>query len=238
MPKGPLAGRYLRIYPGEEEIHWWDPNDVGLSAIGAYRAINTVGTPWSGGPTAYANTLIDLTGNGNNLTEGNGAVPWTAAGWAFNAAALQYFLTGLIPANDQSWSMFMQYVPTPAGNPATFVGADNGAGTQFEIFIDDVPGTRIGYYNGAGAIVNGIPIVAANLAIAGNQGYRDGIADGVAVGAWGGASLFDIYVGARNSGGAPGNYLDGVIEAVAIYNGGAAAVQAEALAIATAMAAL
>lgn len=231
-----LSGR--RVWKGAALANWWDPNNVGLSIAGAYRAINSVGTPWGGGPTAYAQTLVNQANPGvNDLVEGNGGVPWVqATGWGFVAGFAQWLDTGLVPANDQSWSMLVQFAPN-ANNVLALAGSQSGAGNRLALFIDNVGGNRRFYSNG-GQVAVAAAVVAANMGVAGAQGFWNGVADGGAIGAWAGASIQDIYIGCYNNGGVAASFYDGDFESIAIYNGGPAAVQAEVAAISAAMGAL
>lgn len=226
MEIGSLADVIIRSGGGGAAPDWWDPNGVGLSCIAAYLAK---------GVANYAASLLDLTGNGNNLVEGNGAVPWAAGtGWAVVEAAAQYFNTGLVPANDQSWSMFVQFAGLV--NFGLIAGQSSGVNRYFFLRPDRGAGSLV-YANGTNLIV-APNLLAGNTGVAGNQGYRNGAIDGGAIGAGAGVSVQNIFIGCYNNGGIPANFITANIYAVAIYDGGAAAVQAEAAAIAAAMAAL
>lgn len=218
--------------------NWWDPNGVGLSVRAAWRAINSVGTPWGSGPVNYAQSLVNQANPGvNDLVEGNGAVPWVqATGWGFAAALLQYFDTGLIPANDQSWSAFVQFANVTTFANTTLVGCFIGALRAFR-FRPTQGALRVSYDNGGGALVPPV-LVTGNLGIVGNRGYRNGIVEGAPMIGWGGPSIFSLYIGALNQVGVANQFITSDIESVVLYDGGPAAVQAQALAIATAMAAL
>lgn len=228
-----LSGR--RVWKGAAAVaNWWDPNNVGLSIAGAYRAINSIGTPWPGGPTTYLQTLVNLPFPGvNDLVEGAGGIPWVqATGWGFVAGFTQWLDTGLIPANDQSWSAFVQFANT--ANNGELFGVDNGFTRQFGIFPR--PGGFVRYINGRNVDVAPV-LLTGNLGMAGNQAYRNGVNEGGAMIGWGGASLRTIFIGARNVGVAA-SFITADCESIAIYNGGPAAVQAEAAVIAAAMATL
>ena len=86
---------------GNTTPDWWDPNSEGLTPVGAYRFRTSVGTPWSGGPASYAESLINqVTPGVNDLTEGNGPVAWTAAGGVqFVQANAQWLDTGILPVD-------------------------------------------------------------------------------------------------------------------------------------------
>lgn len=228
-----LAPFVIEFVRCEEFFDWWDPNGVGLSALAAYRAINSDNTPWLGGPASYDDTLLDLTGNGYDLIEGNGAVPWLqTAGWQFSAAAQQYFDTGLVPANDQSWSMFVEYAncPSTTGDDH-WAGAFSASGI-FAVYGDSAAPERK-YANGLGVTI-AAHSAAGNIAVAGNQGYWNGSAEGGTLGAWPGSSVYSVFIGARNTG-APVAYISSDIAAVIFYDEDPADVQAQASAIDAAM---
>jgi hypothetical protein len=225
----------MRLFkPSAAQALWGDPNNEGLPVVGAYRAIATVGSPWPLAPANYAETLQDWSGTSPPLVEGAGAVPWAAnTGWQFVAAATQYFNTGLIPANDQSWTMLIQYTGAVGVN-LWICGVLNGGGRIFGL----QPlrnGTHVGYFNGG--FIQVIPQLAnGNTAVVGNQAYRNGVLDGGPIGGWTGASAQPVYIGCLNNAGAPGLYITANIRALAFYDGTLTAPQV--LAVATAMAAL
>lgn len=192
--------------------NWWEEAGVPCNNVWAYRAINSVGTPWPGGPTIYADTLVNLVNPGvNDLVEGpipGVPVPWNVLiGWQFVAAALRYFVTGLIPTADQSWTALVQFtnaVYDAGGN--TILGVNNpGASARFRL-IPRAADTWVGYYNGANILVP--PVHATgNVGVVGNRGYRDGFVEGAVIGGWLNPSLFDVYFGAVNNLGAPSRYI-------------------------------
>jgi hypothetical protein len=217
---------------GEDVVQqWWDPNNEGLPVVGAYRAIATAGSPWPLAPANYAESLANWANPGiNDLVEGNGAVPWAAnTGWQFNVAAAQYFNTGLVPANDQSWSMFVQFANNT--NQGIVAGCDNGATRIFTIY-PNVVAALVRYRNGN--FTQAAPqLLTGNLAIVGANGYRNGIFDAGPAAGWGGASALSIWIGGYNP---VGGSFTGNIESVAIYSGTLTGPQV--LTVATAMAAL
>jgi len=218
---------------GEGVALWWDPLGEGLPVVGAYRAIASVGSPWPLAPAVYADTLQNWANPGtNDLVEGNGVVPWAAAtGWGFVSAQGKYFLTALIPANDQSWSILGQFANYAAGH---YLVGSRSAGGQF-VLLPSLGGVNSQYRNGGNLSV--APGFAnGNIGIGGNRGYRNGVQEAGVIGAWTGVSNQDIYIGARNNLGAPDGYPTMDIHAVVMYSGTLTAPQI--LAVATAMAAL
>lgn len=206
-------------------LPWWNPDGatlgagVGGSCVGAYRAIDTPGSVWGAGPANYAVSLVNLANPGvNDLIEGNGAVPWAGAtGWGFVAAALQYFDTGFIPDTDQTQTILVQFANR--ANTGFLLGEFSvvGPNTQVHIYLN-AAGNQVNYSNGAPGVSVAPVLNAGNLAIAGNQGYRDGVAEGGALPASPNAHTRSIWIGARNNAGVIQLPITADVESVAIYN--------------------
>lgn len=227
-----VLSAYLLTGGGGE---WYNPGGVFDAFIGdiyAWRA-QANATTWGAGPANYAASKIDEN-NGAVLVEGNGAVPWAAAaGWGFVAGALQYFDTNLTPTNDQNYSCFIQYANVAVDGWLIGATAPIVLDRRFGLRPNQ-GGTQVGYVNGNGIAV--VPqLLTGNVGIAGAQGYRNGIADGAACAPWNGASTFSLYVGARNFNSVPLTYITADIYAVWICRSNPATVQANALALVTAM---
>jgi len=206
-------------------VPWWDPNNEGLCAWSAYQPV---------GAASFAASILDLSGNGNDAGDPGGAATpgWDAInGWVFDGVG-DYLTTTFVPANDQSQSILVQYTGAAANNAAT-LGTDNAANRMFQIFPNTVAANVV--YRNGNQVAVAPGLIAGNLGIAGNQGYRNGAADGGAIGAWAGVSALAVYIGCTNNG-APIFFRACNIQAVAIYDCILTAPQM--LAIATAMAAL
>lgn len=169
------------------------------------------------GAPDYATSLLDKVGSAD-LVEGNEEVPWDEVnGWGFVAAAAQYFDTGLIPANDQSWSVFVQYANATVDGLA--VGSvEFGIG---RITLRPLSGGgNVNYGNGNGEIVVAPQLATGNIGVAGAQGYRNGIAEGGALPAYGGVPTLSIAIGARNDLAPPPSlFITAGIRAVGIREG-------------------
>jgi len=146
-------------------------------------------TPWAAyapkGAASFAASLVDLTGQGHDAADPGGlATPgWDAVnGWTFDGLA-QYLTTTFLPQNDQSQSAFVQFT-NGLGTTRCIFGHGAGADKEFLLFRQISTGVR--YANG-GLVNVGGNIAAGNLGIAGNRGYRNGVAEGAAIGAWEGA---------------------------------------------------
>jgi hypothetical protein len=223
---------------------WYDP--VGafdaagfLGDIYAWRAINTPGSPWGAGPANYAATLTDEN-NGQVITPGGGydGSLWAGAtGWGFVAALAQWLDTGLIPANDQSWSMFVQFSSVPAGIAAHLAAGLTAGSGNFGLYIDNIPGIRRIYFNGAigSTFIPGANTTAGNMGISGVFGYYNGVFEAGPPGVWAGASTKEVYIGCQNTNGVALNFITADIAAVWICTSNPATVQANAATLATAM---
>jgi hypothetical protein len=206
---------------GAVENDWWDPNGEGLCVWAAYQPK---------GAASLAASYTDLSGNGNDA--GVGVAPtWDAVnGWKFDGAS-QYLTTTFTPQNDQSQSMIVQY--TNDSSSGCVAGMQQAADCRFDLFPNR---TNLVIY-GNGQNVNVAPgQVTGNVAVAGNQGYRNGVAEGAAIGAYGQVPAWPVWIGCRNASGVPA-YLDTVnVQAFAIYD--CVLTSAQVSAVATAMAAL
>lgn len=190
--------------------NWWDPNGEGLCIWAAYQPK---------GAADFAASLVDLSGNGNNAGDPGGAAtpPWdNVNGWKPDGVG-DYLTTLFIPANDQSQSMLVQF--TNATNVGIFLGQRTVGppATQTHIYrgvIED----QINYSN-AGTGIGVAPVMAAgNLGIAGNSGYRNGVAEGAALPVRATPPAHALYIAARNNGGVIQFPMAVYIQALAIYD--------------------
>lgn len=200
---------------------WWDPDNEGLCLWEAWLAK---------GAGNYANSLLGLA-NGRNLTEVVGPPLWTdAKGWySFLALGGRALNTAFVPASDQSQSMIIQYDNNLAIN--TILCGMYQSGRLFELRCAYL--AKVYYSNGGSVSI--APTHHGNLCVAGNQGYRDGVADGGAIGGYGSAPTLSVYIGAANGSGV---YLSSNVDvwAFALYDCVLTAPQVAA--VAAAMAAL
>ena len=164
---------------------WWNDDGAIAGCIGAWLAK---------GAASYAASRTDLSGTGNNLTEGNGAVSWASGtGWGFAAASAQYLDTGIIPdISAQGYSMLLRYASYVTN--AYFMAIYAGASQRFGVgFLSN----NFYYTNGGIVSVVRAGISAAVLGVAGNQGYYNGSSDGGAISAAVGVITTTLPIGAR-----------------------------------------
>lgn len=181
------------------------PGVVGVSVMGGGAAAIAGDVDWSqwydhfwqAKGRTYVQSLLDRIGV-QNLVEGNGAIPHNVAtGWGFVAAAAQWLDTGLVPVNDQSWSVIIQYDNVIAANGVA-VGCGNPAPLR-QIYVQPnrafaPPG--LGYGN-QGALSVLPVLLSGNAGVGGAIAYRDGVPDG-AIPLAGVGALPTIYIGAQH----------------------------------------
>lgn len=193
----------------------------GVSAancVAAYQPIRAV---------SLAASYVNLANPGTfDAAPGTAPAFDTATGWTFDAASSQYLTTGITPAS--GYSMIVRF--SDISNANSIIGQfTNNA----RFFISPNQSGIVVY--GSGQFVTTSPgITSGVLAIAGQQGYRNGTADGASIGTWTTTASYAIILGARNL--VPINYGAGKIQAAAIYNTTLTAPQVAA--ISAAMAAL
>lgn len=206
-------------YPVGAVLLWYDPLNQGLPVVGAYRAINSVGTPWSGGPTNYADTLINQANPGvNDLVEGNGVVLWIQTdGWLFITANAKYFRTGIIAGN--GWTILVQCKDSQVGAGLQVdTGAISTAGgvARFYVAHDDGTGAAVAYAQGTEA-TQAPSLVTGGLAVSNQQGFRNGAFEANIVA--GLSPIVETYIGALNLDGLSVSHTTTKLESVVIYNG-------------------
>ena len=214
---------------GGAALMWWNPDGATPAGAGCWGAYQPKGA------ASFAASIIDITSQGNDAGDPGGAATptWDAVnGWKFNGVG-NYLTTTFVPAGDQSQSALVQFSNVVGLTTRFLFGQYDAANRQFRISPNEGGGTV--YYANGGHLQVAPNLVAGNLGVSGNQGYRNGIADGGLLGAWGGAGVNAVYIGCRNFGG-PGFYIQAYIQAMAIYD--VALTAPQVLARATAMAAL
>lgn len=221
------------------------------------RAPRSAAVPWylSGGiaaancqaaytPKAAASLAASYDNNAapaNGLADGTydaalGVAPThnPLTGWTFNGTN-QYLTTGVTPAS--GWSMIIRYSGASYASAfGVLVGSRNTIGNR-RFYLAKNPGPVQLYANGGGSVGSAFNVVAV-VAIAGQQGYRSGVADGGATAAWDTPNNgVIIFIGCYNKAG-PADFMAGGfnILALAIYDTVLTAPQV--LAVSTAMAAL
>ena len=170
------------------------------------------------GAATYALSLVGLVIGTILIEIGGGPINWAAGiGWSGFRALSRCLDTGIVPPNDQTWSLILKFAgatdPTAAHHAAgrreaTATGSFGLAPAQI--------GYRY-YLNGSG-YARASPIKTDGIvAVAGNRGYNEGIIDDGIIPAGAGIGTLPIYIGGRNNTIADA-FFNGAIAKVAVFD--------------------
>lgn len=187
---------------------WW------LS--GGISAANCIAAYQPKGAASLAESYTNLANPGTYNAAPGIAPSLISDGWSFTGT--EYLTTG-IPLST-GYSAVVRFSNWTTTNDKYLFGAYNIASiTLFALSPRDSAGLTV-YWNGRGA--NGFrrtspSLVSGILAVAGNQGYRNGLADGnIFINGF--APTVSPYLGGLNADGTLSNGGIGYIQAIAIYN--------------------
>lgn len=145
-----------------------------------------VGTPLAAyqpkGAASQAASYINVVNPGvHDLTVGN-APAWAAnTGWTFTRASSHYLISTIVPATGYSVLVQISGGVPGGGNAYCALGCSQSGSSRFFGLFPNNGGGSVGYH--MGDPLNVAPnVAAANLGLAGQQGYRNGVADGGAIG--------------------------------------------------------
>lgn len=146
-----------------------------------------------------------------------GSVPTWASGtgWTFNGSS-QYLTTGWTVSSTSVTAICRFSGGGTTGDPI-LLGAVSSGSKRLYLCTYDSSGRGVGYGNDYRVYVTP-GITSGVLAVAGNQGYRNGSADGGTISPNSTAAGLTVYVGCYNGAGSPQYYFTGNILAVAIYS--------------------
>lgn len=134
-----------------------------------------------------------------------------AGGWSFTAASTQFLITDLVPVS--GWSMLVQF--SDVTGTGFLCGSYSGTNTRF--FIQPASGGS-GVVYGMGDARSATPSkTSGNLGTAGQQGYREGVADQPPASAWSGTPSRAFYIGAINNEGSAFGHITAVVSALFVY---------------------
>jgi hypothetical protein len=191
---------------------WWATGGISASCVAAYQPANA---------QSYASSKINIKNPGtNNATDGTAFPTWdTTNGWTFAAASSQFLKTGITPADN--WSAIVKFSGATDGvnNQYLFGSRNASTVTRFFVIINSIANT-IAYGLGDASTVSP-ELLSGILGFAAHQGYRNGVSDGAAIGAWTGGVGQVVFIGSSTSDGngpAAATFLTGAIQAVAFFN--------------------
>jgi hypothetical protein len=184
LPVSAYGVRDLRPPPPPPPPPWYTV--AGHTCIAAYQPI---------GAASYAASLVNLANPGTYDAVDGVAPSWDAGtGWTFDGSD-DYLTTGVIPA--AGYSVLVQFTNAGAANDKMILGLFQDVDKRFG-FAPHFEWGYNGVYYAAGDFVGVSPYITdGNLGIAGQTAYRNGVADGGAIG--GSISTTgDVYIGARH----------------------------------------
>ena len=208
-----IGSPWMRIESGKASgaVDWW--------LAGGISAANCIAAYQAKGAASLAASYVNLANPGTYDAAPGVAPTWVSGtGWTFNGSN-QYLETGIVPDNDQSWSVFCQFDNGALNLLRSLIALDDGSGKQF--ILRHYQSDKTVYGNGSFVFVAS-PIASGNLGISGNQGYKNGISDGLPIAAGAGsiAEDLDLYIAAQRQqhGSGVDAYFSGDIVSVSIYN--------------------
>lgn len=186
---------------------WYLAGGVPLANCkGAYQGV---------GVADLATAKINLANPGvNDLGGGVDPTHDPALGFIFDGSS-QYLTTGIVPENDQTWSMIIRYSEYTTGDD-TIAGLYEDATNSFYLQLKSSTNKRT-FANGRVFDLN-TTVAAGVICVAGAKKYFNGIdVGGLDIGAPSGNITYDIWVGCVHYTSATG-FFDGNIQALAIYD--------------------
>lgn len=180
---------------------WW------LS--GGIAAGNCVAAYQPKGTASLAASYVNLANPGTYDAYPGVAPTWDAVnGWIFSGA--QYLRTGITPAGDQTWSCVARYSNITVKNYAPLLGANN-ATAYFGLEPYRPDNLRL-YYHGTTYVLIGTIASSGVMAMAGRQGYFNGVAEGGLIPP-SAVTFAELYIAYWVS-----YYLKGNIQSASVYN--------------------
>ncbi len=184
---------------------WWVV--TGATVVAAYQPK---------GAASLAASYVNLANPGTFDAAPGTAPTWASGtGWTFNGTT-QYLTTGVIPTNDQTWSLLIRFTSQTGNGVAIAFSRTGGGGIDFGFYVP-ASGVSFSYYSGnsydetAGGRTSGV------AGIAGATAYFNGSSI-AAIPPNSGTATNGLYLGAANLDGTPGLYAGVIIQAVVVYS--------------------
>lgn len=183
---------------------WWDNDGAIAGCVAAYAPV---------GAADLASSYVNLVTPGTYNAAPGVAPTWnTVTGWTFNGSTQWLTLTGLRLSGITTRTVIARISGMSGGFSVRLIVST----TTLSLRASTGGDNRINFVNAGNA--TGTVVLAGEarvLAVAGNQGYLDGVANGSTWSFGSSGNFADIAVGATPGG---GNYVAGSVQAVALYN--------------------
>lgn len=190
---------------------WWTASTA--VCVGAWDAI---------GAASLAASKVNLA-TGINLSNAVGVDPAHAlgTGWTFDGST-QYIPTPFQSGPTQSALIRFRNGASPAGLHSVFCSSDGAVG-GFQIFQNYTGGHALSVHGGAASWIDvpgeGMTTAGDVVALTPEALYKNGHVIGTAAQDWSGVTPAFPDIGASNDNGTPGEFWQGDILAVAVYDG-------------------
>lgn len=167
---------------------------------------------------SYAASLTG--GNGTVATEVGASIAanWVAGkGWSANGIAGCLDST-IVPVNNQQYTLIVEFSDlADSGALQTLAGVMEAGGCNLGVYPGN-NGLGTHYYQNGGQVNIVVPVGAAtSMAVAGPQGYLDGVPDGGAIPAQVGAFVNSLYICAANNAGVRAFPFVGYVSKIGIW---------------------
>lgn len=187
---------------------WWDLDGAIASCVAAYQPV---------GAASYAASKVNLANAGTyDAVDGTAYPTWNVAtGCTFNGTT-QYLKTGIVLLSN--YTVIIRY--SGVGSPLTYRFMAGGDTLDHRFALGFSNTTSHYMFGTSYANTRGTIGATGVIALAANQGYLNGTADGAAIaGTWGGTTpTKECYIGAINNNGTLANYSNYNNLAISIYN--------------------
>jgi len=143
------------------------------------------------------------------------APTWDATdGWIFDGSS-QYLKTGVIPTNDQTWSIIIRFSNSSTTTAYQTICGD-GYNPSLSIWVDKTSNNKFDWDNGGETVGTRPALTNGVVCIAGTKAYKNATDEGITIIPFSGTITDDMWIGKNNY--ATPYWWAGYIQALAIYN--------------------
>ncbi len=171
------------------------------------------------GAASQAASYVNLVNPGTYDAAPGVAPSWSSGtGWAWNGST-QYLTTGIVPVVDRTWSAIVRFSDASAVDYAVPFGVQTNDGNGNVVFdVLPNPVSQAGGWENSGYLLMTGGVSAGVMAIAGDTGYLDGVAESGSISFQAGINVAEITIGCRNLGASQAMFFNGKIQALAIWD--------------------
>lgn len=200
-----------RLFPalfcGQQATPWYLSGGISSSnCVAAYSAE---------GAASLAASYTNLANPGTYDITAGVEPEWDATnGWKGDGSA--YLQTGVVPVDNQTWTVLIKFSSVPIGSLATLFGNYTTVGGNARMYVQAY--TSRSYASGNKTLSVGSYLLSGVIGIAGAQPYFQGIPELSALAAGTGTNPLELYLLCANLNGAPYQIGSHYIQRFAVYN--------------------